>query len=166
MQGTLSRIAVLATVLTFLFAAVASARIVVNRGMFGVKLGDTMKQVRHTLGNPVDVFGRGSDRTFWDYPGRRLTVAFRGKHSPRLLFLDTTNPKQRTGKGLGVGSSEQAVKRAFPGVQCSPSAPVGPGTDCFVFRDTPRTVTGTDFHIGTNGRVDDVSIDLSIDQVR
>src|SRR5947209_4774077 len=100
--------------------------------MFGVYLGETMKQVSHTLGNPVDVTGQETHQMFWYYLGRRLTLGFFGKRSPRLRLLDTTNPKQRTAKGLGVGSSEPAVKRVFPGVQCSSSAPFGPGTDCSV----------------------------------
>ncbi len=60
------RVFVLAVLLVLAVPAVADGRIVVGRGMFGVTLGATMKQVRHTLGVRIGAhhLSRG---VVWDY---------------------------------------------------------------------------------------------------
>jgi hypothetical protein len=94
----------------------ASATIVINRGMYGVSLGATMKHVRQHLGTPTNVLHVGG-RTWWVYFQLDATLAFRGKH--RLLHsLFTQSTGERTARGAGVGSSEQDVTRLVRGVRC------------------------------------------------
>jgi dodecin len=77
----MKRGAALAVVSALVLPAIVSTTIVVNHGMFGVNLGDTMKQVGQKLGPPSDV-GHGGGLTFWIYPGRKLDLGFRGKRGP------------------------------------------------------------------------------------
>jgi hypothetical protein len=156
MAVSMKRVALLAAVLALAFPAIASATILINRGMFGVSLGETMKQARQKLGAPGDASHTGG-RTIWLYSRRKLGLEFRGTHN-LLHFLYTENPKERTARGVGVGSSEQDVMRLVPGVKCG-TTPGLPGTDCFVFADRHGSTYGTDFSIAKNGRVGNVSID-------
>ena len=113
------RTALLATLFTFAIPAVADATIVINRGMFGVSLGDTMTQIRHTLGRPNEVDHHGGITT-WFYDARSLSVDF--SRNKRVHALLTISPSQRTASGVGAGSSETAVMRLVPGVHCSPGS--------------------------------------------
>jgi outer membrane protein assembly factor BamE (lipoprotein component of BamABCDE complex) len=144
------RIAVLALLLALTVAAVASAKIVVNQGMFGIKLGQSMSQVRHKLGKPSQVITFSSTTT-WFYASRDLTVDFR--KAPRVVDdMYTTNSKQRTANGVGIGTSEQALKRKVHGLRCHTQADAG--THCL----TTTSTAGTDFHIGAHHKVDSVFI--------
>jgi hypothetical protein len=151
----LKRIVAIAVVVTWAVPATASATIVLNRGVFGVRIGATMKQVRRKLGGPSHV---DRSRTNWFYRRRHLTVAFDGPQS-RVSFLSTTNPGQRTVRGVGVGSSKRDVLQLVPGVRCG--RPQKTGTDCFLFADSPTLFglfTDTDFRIGAKRIVDEVDI--------
>jgi hypothetical protein len=117
------------------------------------------KQVRQKLGSASQIDRPG---VIWYYRRRQLAVTFGGSRL-RVLALSTTNRSQRTAQGVGVGSSEQDVKRLVPGVRCG--APVNAGTDCVVFcRTATLRIAGvslgtdTDFLIRTNGLVGNVSI--------
>jgi hypothetical protein len=151
------RAAVLVALFATIFPSVASAMIVVDRGMFGVSMGATMKHVRSKLGSPSRVERSGTD---WLYRRRHLTLLFDGPRS-RLSFLSTTSPGQRTVRGVGVGSTKQDVLRYVAGVRCGP--PHKSGTDCLVFSEA-ATVFGlgpdTEFRIGSTGVVDEVDISV------
>ena len=149
----MKRIAVVAALVGLAFPAVAGAKIVINRGMFGVSLGATMKQVRAKLGKASEV-QRFQSATTWWYAGRDLTVNFGGKPL-KVTSLFTENRKERTANGVGVGSSESAVKRLVPGVDCSTTPDAG--THCLVPSPTSLTLF-TSFHIGSKHKVDDVFI--------
>ena len=148
------RIAVLATLFVLAFPAVAGATIFINRSMFGVSLGATMKQVRGRFGRP-DTVGSNSRGPVWRYVRRGFLLTFSSK-THRVIELFTANPHQRTPGGLGVGSTEKAVKRHVRGIQCRSVAGL-PGIHCVILN--PSHTRGTDFHV-TSGRVDNVFIEI------
>ena len=135
----------------------APATIVVNRGMFGVSMGATMKHVRRKLGSPSRVERSGTD---WLYRRRHLTLVFDGPRS-RVSFLSTTSPGQRTVRDVAVGSTKEAVLRLVPGVRCG--RPHKSGRDSVVASKAATVFglgTDTDFRIGSKGVVDEVDISV------
>lgn len=96
----------------------AEAMIQLDRGIAGARLGNTKAQVRAALGKPRSVVKRNGEF------GRTTTFSYRG--GLRVIFLEgrvtlagTTGPGDRTNRGIGVGSTEQAVKAKVPGVTCA-----------------------------------------------
>jgi hypothetical protein len=134
-----------AAVLAAAAAADASATIVPGKGMSGVALGMTKAQVRARLGAPV---GTGGGR--WYYA--RVWVGFRGG---RAVEITTTRSTERTRDGLGVDSTEAALRAAYPGLECSAATPF---RRCRVGSGAPGTRV-TDFMLG-RGRVLQVTIAL------
>ena len=126
-------------------AADASATIVPGKGMSGVALGMSKAQVGARLGGPV---GTGGGR--WYYA--RAWVGFRGG---RATEITTTRSTERTASGLGVDSTEAAVRRAFPRAVCAPWSVY---RRCRFGSGQPGT-RATDFTIG-RGRVLQVTITL------
>jgi hypothetical protein len=101
-----------------LLAPSADAMIQLDRGIAGARIGNTKAEVRAALGTPRSVVKR--DGEF----GRTTTFAYRG--GLRVIFLEgrvtlagTTGRGDRTNRGVGVGSTEQAVKAKVPGVTCA-----------------------------------------------
>ena len=146
----MKRLAVLTVLIVLALPAAASAKIVINKGMWGIHLGQTQQQVRIKLGTP-DQTARFPFSTIWYYANRQLTIQFFTKGGA-LFALYTTSPKQKTSNGIGVGSTKQAVKKRISGVRCNfqPAA----GTACVVSSSS----AGTNFHVAGNGRVDSVFI--------
>ena len=105
------RLAALTAAAAVLVAAVAdaSATIVPGRGMSGVAVGLTKVQVRARLGAPVVATSRR-----WYYP--RVQVGFR---AGRVVELTTTRSVERTRGGLGVDSTEAAIRAAYPQLACT-----------------------------------------------
>jgi hypothetical protein len=105
----------------------------------------TKAQVRARLGAPVS---SGGGR--WYYP--RVWVGFR---AGRAAEITTTRSTERTGGGLGVDSSEQALRAAYPALACAAATPF---RRCRVGSGAPGTRV-TDFMVG-RGRVLQVTISL------
>ena len=123
----------------------AAATIRPQYGMSGVVLGMTKAQVQARLGRPV---GQGGGR--WYFP--RVWVGFR---AGRATEITTTRSTERTASGLGVDSTEAAVRRAFPRAVCAPWSVY---RRCRFGSGQPGTRV-TDFMIG-HGRVLQVTISL------
>jgi len=102
-----------------------------GRGVARVKLGQTQTQVLHALGQPSAkrflvhpcaglqrrCYATAGTGGRWGYRG--LSVVF----GPDLRVSGLVyRGAQRTTKGVGVGSGPGAVRRAYPGVSCSPVA--------------------------------------------
>ena len=138
-------------------AAPAGAKIVVQKGIAGVKLQMTKAQVRATLGRPQHA-RRGTNEfgTFREIIYRRVTVTFQS--GPRVTAVRTTSPLEKTAGGVGVGSTKAEVKAGVHNVHCVNESGF---KHCFVCEFLPgRTVT--DFRL-RNGRVSSVSIGFVID---
>jgi hypothetical protein len=123
----------------------AAATIRPQHGMSGVVLGMTKAQVQAKLGRPI---GMGGGR--WYYA--RVWVGFR---AGRATEISTTRPNERTASGLGVDSTEAAVRRAFPRAVCAPWSVY---RRCRFGLNRPGT-RATDFFLG-RGRVLQVTISL------
>jgi hypothetical protein len=137
--------ALLAAAALLATAAPAAATIVPQKGMSGVALGMTKAQVRARLGGPV---GSGGGR--WYYA--RVWIGFR---AGRVVEITTTRSTERTHAGLGVDSSESAIRAAFPGLACSAQTPF---RRCRLGSGAPGTRV-TDFMVG-RGRVLQITIAL------
>ena len=100
--------------------SVADAQVVIGKSIGGIRLGETKAQVRKARGAPTKSrafrgyhgqYGRGTD---WSY--KRLLVTFSSKG--RVRGIDTTLKTEKTTKGIGVGSTIDEVKAAYPAVRC------------------------------------------------
>jgi hypothetical protein len=127
------------------FPTAAAATIRPQYGMSGVVLGMTKSQVQAKLGRPI---GMGGGR--WYYA--RVWVGFR---SGRVTDIATTRSTERLANGLGVDSTEAAVRRAFPRAVCAPWSVY---RRCRFGSGRPGTRV-TDFTIG-RGRVLQITISL------
>src|SRR2546421_11578937 len=127
------------------FAAAAHATIRPQYGMSRVVLGMTKTQVRARLGRPI---GTGGGRFYC----ARVWVGFR---LGRVVEVTTTRSTERTPSGVGVDSSEAAVRRSYPSVVC---APFGGFRRCRLGSGLPGT-RATDFMLG-HGRVLQLTVQL------
>jgi hypothetical protein len=128
-----------------LLPAAADAVIRPQRGMSGVRLGMTSAQVQAKLGRPI---GRGGGRLYF----ARVWVGFR---KGRAVEVTTTRSTERTPAGVGVDSSESAVRAAYPSVACAAWSVY---RRCRLGSGKPGTRV-TDFTIG-RGRVLQVTVAL------
>jgi hypothetical protein len=126
-------------------AAPTGAVIRPQHGMSRVVLGMTKAQVQARLGRPI---GSGGGRVYY----ARVWVGFR---VGRVAEITTTRSTERTASGIGVDSSEAAVRLAYPSVVCAPAAGF---RRCRLGSGQPGT-SATDFLIG-HGRVLQISIQL------
>ncbi len=147
-----------ALLLVLVAAAPGRATIVPQKGMAGVELGMTKAEVRAVLGTPGRVV-RGSNDfgpySEFRYP-KLIRVTFQGDLV--VTAVSTTGVAERTAGGIGVGSTESALRAGIPRVRCETFV----GTrSCHVGRFEPgRTVT--DFLL-RNGRVARVTVGIVID---
>jgi len=98
--------------------AAASALVQVDRGIAGARLGSTRAEVRAALGSPRTARSGANDFgsfSRWTYRGG-ITVLFQGR--AEVSSVSTTGRGDRTARGVGVGSSERAVRRRVRGVRC------------------------------------------------
>ena len=96
----------------------AEAVIQLDRGIAGARLGNTKAEVRAALGEPRKVVKRQGEfgaTTTYHYRGGLRVIFLEG----RVTLAGTTGLGDRTNRGVGVGSTEQAVKSKVPGVACA-----------------------------------------------
>jgi hypothetical protein len=90
----------------------------IDRGIAGARIGNTRAEVRAALGTPARVIAGTNDFgafTEYRYHGR-IRVIFQGGST--VSSVVTRGLGDRTARGVGVGSSERAVRRKVPGVKC------------------------------------------------
>jgi hypothetical protein len=144
-MGPMRRAAATLAALFLISAPVAGAVIRPQKGMSGLWLGMTKVQVQSKLGRPI---GTGGGRLYF----ARVWVGLR---QGRVVEITTTRSSERTASGIGVDSSEAAVRRAYPSVVCEPA---GGFRRCRLGTGKPGT-RATDFLLG-RGRVLQVTIQL------
>ena len=138
--------------------ASASALVQIDRGIAGARLNNTRAEVRAALGTPASI--QRSSNIFgptlrYRYRGG-ITVFFQGRRRVTAVF--TTGRGDRTSRGVGVGSSERAVRRRVPGVRCETIA----GTRSCHTNDFTAGSRVTDFQI-RGGKVRRIAVAFVID---
>lgn len=107
-------------------APAALANIVIGQSIAGVKLGDSEAQVTAVLGPPTSkesaspAYPGVVNIVYPSSVGLHFTLT-NGRVSGALFF----SKKQKTNKGIGMGSSRSQLKRAYPKAKCS-EGPYGP----------------------------------------
>jgi hypothetical protein len=149
-----------ALVLTLVLAAPAGAVVVPQRGMKGVRLGWTKAQVRGELGSPDRFIVRRNEITGHDLAYRYgLTEVVFAARGTRVTAITTTSRRERTARGVGIGSTAATVAARVPGARCTREAGV---RHCHVGAFLPgRTVT--DFLLNRRGRVKRIVVGRVID---
>ena len=152
LAGALAALAALA------LPAAAPALVQIDKGIAGARLGNTVAQVHAALGRPSRVangrndFGRFRQET---YAGG-IEVFYQGART--VSSVVTTGLGDRTAKGVGVGSTEGAVRANVPGVRCETTSG---SRSCHTHAFTAgRKVT--DFFI-RRGKVTRVTVGIVID---
>lgn len=135
----------------------AGAVIVPQHSIAGVRVGATEAQVRAVAGAPVRVVAGANDfGAYRQLRYRGLTVTLQGGR--RVTSVFTTSRAQRTRSGIGVGSTESALRRAIPVARCES---VGDIRGCVVGEELPgRRVTRFSIQ---DGRVSRVIVGVVID---
>jgi len=98
----------------------AAAIIQIDRGISGVRIDNTKRQVRAALGTPKSIDHGSNDFgpfTEFRYAGK-IRVLFSGGN--RVTLVSTRGLGDRTARGVGVGSTRRAVRNRVPGVTCEP----------------------------------------------
>jgi hypothetical protein len=158
MRRALIRSCCAAAVAALALPAAASALIQVDKGIAGARLGNTLAQVHAALGQPArSATGRNEFGTFRQetYKGG-IVVFYQGART--ASSVTTTGLGDRTAKGVGVGSTERAVRANVAGVRCET-------TGGFRSCHTGAFLAGrrvTDFSI-RRGRVTRVTVGFVID---
>ena len=98
-------------------AAGSGAIIVPKHSIAGASLGDTRAEVRQELGQPRKVVhARNEFGSYTKFHYRRLNVFFQGNAG--ATSIETTRTGQRTPRGIHVGSTKNALLKAYPRVDC------------------------------------------------
>lgn len=139
------------TIGVLVVAPIALANVVIGQSIAGVKLGDSKAQVKKVLGSPSS-----SSATSFVYPTKiGLRVSFQhGQVSGVLSF----SKKQKTAKGITVGSSTAALKSAYPQATCS-EGPYGPSSlYCVMTARFHGRQSYTSFLVGMSGTVEEIEL--------
>jgi hypothetical protein len=114
----LPRIGLAAAAAVLIAAAPAHAFIRPQKGVAGVRLGMSQTAMRDVLGTPVRTKQGMNDfgpYTQFIYP-HSITVTFQGNRD--VTGISTRGRTEKTERGVGVGSSETAVKKKVGHVRC------------------------------------------------
>ena len=113
--------------LALLVPSVASGRLIPQKGITKVRLGNSQSKLRERLPTPVQavrttgiVSGLPSD--IWIYNG--LEIEFEGGNTVTRIY--TTRVFERTKKGAGVGTPKRLLRKLHPKLKCRK----GPSSSC------------------------------------
>ena len=150
----MTRILIAAVAVFLAAAAPADAMVQLDKGIAGVRIGNTRAAVRTSLGKPQKQRAGSNDfgsYVQYSYSGG-ITVIFQGED--RVTSVTTPGLGDRTSNGVGVGSPVADVKAHVPGITCE-------GSVCH----TGRLAAGrrvTSFSIAA-GKVTSVQVGIVLD---
>jgi len=138
----------------------ASALIVPQQSIARIELNMTRPEVRDLKGEPLKVrHGTNDFGPYTIFKYDRLKVTFQGNAGATAVY--TTRPGQHTAKRIHVGSTEAALRAAYPGAHCRTE-----GNDfrhCWTGKFQPGHRI-TDYRIGVlTGRVKSILVGFVID---
>jgi hypothetical protein len=109
----------LTLLLLALLPAAAAAEIVPGKSIAGIEVGDTRAQVEEVLGEPDEV-RRPRHEIFGRYVELRYGLMRIGifRSDSTVFSVTTTSRRERTSRGIGIGSTRRAVRRRVPNVKC------------------------------------------------
>ena len=142
---------------SLLLAPAAEAVIQLDRAISGARLGNSKSEVRAALGKPrkvIDDVGEFGPVTEFRYRGK-LRVFF---ISGRVTLVTTKGLGDRTNRGVGVGSTESAVKDKVPGVTCETTSGIR-----FCSRGAEQPGERGTFFFLEHGKVTRIDVALVID---
>jgi hypothetical protein len=152
-------VALVATVACLLAgASTAQAIIQVQRGISGIRVGMSAARVKAGLGVPAKVkHGSNAFGPFMEYVyAGGVRVTFQG--NANVTAISISGGTDRTASGVGVGSTEKAVKKGVRGVKCET---IAGARSCHVGAFLPgKRVTDFLLH---KGRVRRVTVGIVID---
>jgi hypothetical protein len=103
-------------------AGAASALIVPQHSIAGIKLGMTRHEVRLAKGDPNYVrHGTNDFGVYTVFGYRKLKVTFQGNAGATAVF--TKRRRQFTPEGIHVGSTETALHAAYSNLHCRTESP-------------------------------------------
>ncbi|MGE4425988.1 MAG: hypothetical protein AB7G37_06015 [Solirubrobacteraceae bacterium] len=153
-----------AVAVILLAPGVASAAIVPGSSIAGVRIDATDATVRDRLGTPRRISRpvseiHGQRITIYRYAGLTVTFGPGPAAERRVTSLSTTSRRQRTSKGVRVGSRRSLLRRAYPNLTCEP---VGRRSVCWRGRAEPGRKVTT-FFLSTRNRVTRIDVGRIID---
>ena len=155
------RLPLLVALIALAAPSAASASVVPQRSIASIELSMTRAQVEKRLGTPErvrrprsEIFGRYTELEY----GLTFISIFDSAEGG-VFSITTTSRRQRTSTGVGVGSTERAVRRGVRNVRCRTEYGF---RRCSVGTFAPGRVV-TDFVISTRGRVKRISLGRVID---
>jgi len=107
----------LAVLALALMPAAAAATIVPQKGIAGVRLGMSQAKVGSVLGAPKSTkHGTNDFGPYTTFRYSKLVITFQGNTA--VTSMSTTRRTEKTGTGVGVGSTEAQVRARVKGVTC------------------------------------------------
>ncbi len=146
------------------WAAGASALIVPQQSIAGIKLDMTRPQVKDRKGEPDRIIHGTNDfgvytQFIYRNDAGKLMASFQGNMGVTGIF--TNRPTQHTAEGIHVGSPESALHDAYPNLRCRTE--VSNFRHCWTGRFKPGHKV-TDYRIGmASGDVKSITIAYVID---
>ena len=114
----MQRSLVIALALFVLVVPSSAAKVIPDACVDGVALWNTRAEVLSEKGLPLRKVRPNNLDIIWRY--RDMTIYFAPYEPSDLLVVSvsSTNRTERTARGIGIGSSERAAKRAYPNLSC------------------------------------------------
>ncbi|MEX2193877.1 MAG: hypothetical protein WD844_01205 [Thermoleophilaceae bacterium] len=139
--------------------AAASATIFPQKSIAGIRLGISEEQVRDRLGEPSQTIRESNEfGPYIELVYRRTRLRVRLQGEEQVTFVTTSSRRERTRRGIRVGSHERSLRRNVRGVRCSSFMRF---RNCAVGREEPgRTVTS---FVIRRDRVARISLGIVID---
>lgn len=149
-------LALVLSVVLLATAPSALANIVIGQSIAGVKLGDSEAQVTAVLGPPTS-----NENGSLFYPS---SVGLRiGVNAGKVNDVLSISKKQKTSKGITIGSSRTQMKRVYPNAKCA-EGPYGPQSlYCAVLAHFHGRKSFTSFLFGTaKGGVTEIELGYGV----